>query len=167
MRLRVLCVVCMAALVLVPLTGCRAAVEKATGVKVNEDEGTIAVTGDDGEQVEIQSGDSASLPKGFPEDVPVYRDADIKMSNSITSEGKTTYSVTLETSDDVDTASAWYKDALPKEGWNVEGDMSSTSNGTSTTVLGARKGAMVLNLTVLGPTEDSKTVISLTVTPES
>lgn len=171
MRLRVVCILCVAALVLLPLTGCGAiaekTVEKSTGVEINEGEDKVTVTGEDGEQVEIQGGDDASLPEGFPEDVPVYKDADIKMSNSITSDGKTMYSVTLETSDDVDTAGAWCKDALPKEGWNVEGDMSSTANGQSSTIISAKKGSMVLNVTVVGPDDDSKTMISLTVSPES
>ncbi len=171
MRLRVLCVLCVAALVLVPLTGCQVAAkkaaEKATGVEVNQDQSKVTVTGKDGEKVEIQGGDDASLPDGFPQDVPVYKDATVKMGNSITSEGKTTYSAILQTGDDVNTVSAWYKDALPKEGWTLEGDMSSNSNGKTTTVIGAKKGTASLNVTVLGPDDDSKTTISLTVAPTS
>jgi hypothetical protein len=171
MRLRVMCVLCVAVLVLLPLTGCGAIAEKAvetsTGVDIDEGGDSVTVTGDDGETVEIQGGDDASLPKGFPEDVPVYEDADIKMGNSMTSDGKTTYSVTLQTSDDVDTASAWYKDALPKEGWSLEGDMTSTASGQSITVIGAKKGTMALNVSVMGPDDDSKTTISLIVAPES
>jgi len=166
MRLKVFCVLCVAVLALTSLVGCQAAArkvaEKATGVSVNEDSGKVVVTGKEGEKVEIQGGDTVSLPEGFPKDVPTYENATLKVSNSMTTEGKTTYSVSYETSDDVDTVHAWYKDALPKNGWALEGDVVNNANGQSMAILGGKKGEAALNVSVISGTDGSKTTISLT-----
>ena len=167
MRLKVIGVLCVAVLVLVPLTGCGAvaekAAEKATGVDVNKDESKVTVTGKEGEKVEIQTGEDVTLPDGFPEDVPLYEDAKLTVSNSFTAEGKTTYSATYETSDDVETVHAWYKDALPKDDWTIEGDVVNSADGQSMAIIGAKKGDRSLNVTVVGGKDGERTTLSLTV----
>ncbi len=158
MRLKVVCVLCLAVLVLAPLTGCGAAVqkaaEKATGVDVNNDGNKVTITGNEGDKVEMQGGDDVSLPDGFPKDVPLYEGAKLIMSNSYTTDGNTAYTAVYETSDDVATVHAWYKDALPKAGWTIEGDVVNSSDGSSMAVIGAKKGDTTLNVAV-GDSKDN------------
>ncbi len=165
--LRVLVVMFVAALVLAPMTGCGTSDEKAgeqpARVEVDKDGNKVTVTGEEGEKAELQGGEDLTLPDGFPNDVPVYKNAQITTSSKVTSGGKTLSTVGFETSDDVEEVHAWYKAELPKEGWTIEGEAVSSAGGETTGGIGAKKGGTELSV-ALGRSEgDPKTTISLIV----
>lgn len=107
MRLRSLALLALAVVLLFGVAGCKSssktASEKAAekiaedqpGVEdVDIDENKVTVTGEDGEQIEIQ-GSGAELPDGFPSDIPVYENGTIETSGKITADGATNYTVTM------------------------------------------------------------------------
>ena len=166
--LRLLTAICLAALLLVPITGCQStaekAAEKAAGVEVDKDGNKVTVTGKDGEKVEVQGGDDLTLPEGFPKDVPVYENATITSSSSVSSGGKTMYTVGYETADEVKTVHNYYKTQLPKDGWTIEGESLVSGSGQTTGGIGAKKGQASLNVASGRNEGESKTTISLIVT---
>lgn len=165
MRFKALCILFVALLAIVPMTGCQSAAEKATkgatGVEVDTDDNKVTVTGEDGEQVEIQSGDE--LPDEFPDDVPMYDDAKIMASNKYSAEGKTTFTVAYEVSADVKDVFDWYKEELQKDDWKIEGESLVTAQDQSTGAMGATKGERQANVAVTAGDDDSKTTVSVTV----
>ncbi len=135
-------------LVLATLTlgtvGCQSvaekAVEEATGVKVDEDEGSVTIEGegDDGESVTI-SGEEGSVPEDFPDDAPLY-DATVVGSSSFQSGESVNHSVTLQTKDSIDDVAAFYQDELESEGWEIEGTFNTEADGEAATMISAVKG---------------------------
>ena len=68
----------------------RGAVEKATGVKVDEKNDSVTVTGKDGEKVSFTGNEENQLPKDLPADFPVYDGTpDGAAPRPTTPEGKT------------------------------------------------------------------------------
>jgi hypothetical protein len=120
----------------------RAAIEKATGVKVDEkgdvtsiktDEGTVQVkqdgegsgtmtfTGEDGEtaQFEFSEGGNAKLPAGFPSDFPVMAGAAATASWAAKDGDTTAYTVAWNLPGTVADAKAYYQAELVKAGWRI------------------------------------------------
>ena len=102
------------------------AVEKTTGVSVDEDKGSVKVKTKEGE-AEIESGKN-KLPEGFPDKFPIYDDAKIASSTKMSTDQGTSFSVQLETEDDVSTVADYYKGALADAGYTVEGTMETDGN---------------------------------------
>lgn len=120
----------------------RAAIESATGVKVDEkgdvtsiktDEGTVQVrqegegagtmtfTGADGKTAEFQfsEGGDAKLPAGFPSDFPVMAGAKTTASWAANDGDTTAFTVGWDLAGSVADAKAFYQSELVKAGWRI------------------------------------------------
>jgi len=82
------------------------------GVRISgEKEGVGAISG--------RFGENAEIPDGFPEDVPIYPGADV-IGGMVAGDGGM---VTLQTRDDAEKVTAFYRENLVKEGWNIGQEM--------------------------------------------
>ncbi|HEY3374153.1 MAG TPA: hypothetical protein VGK02_03705 [Candidatus Aquicultor sp.] len=97
------------------------AVENATGVKVDEKNGSVNIKTDKGEAT--ISGSESKVPDGFPKDFPIYDGVKITSGLKTEAEGKTSFQVTFETSDDVKKVVDFYKKALADNGYKISGSM--------------------------------------------
>lgn len=64
-------------------------------------------------EVEMTAGDKARIPDGFPKDVPLYKNAELKAGMKV----EQGFSVSLATTDDVATVAEKYGTRMEKEGW--------------------------------------------------
>jgi len=108
--------------------GAKEAVERESGVSVDEDSGKVKIETDKG-SVEAESGEG-KLADGFPSDFPIYEGATVKSSAKATSPQGTVYSATLETADDQSKVAGFYKTTLPKKGYKITNSVT-TAQGTS------------------------------------
>ena len=127
----------------------------ATITSTGEGEGTMTITGADGTETVLEVGKSA-LPKGFPEDFPVYEAKTLSGGKSEESES-ITYVVELETSDSVSKVADWYKNAIVEKGYKVT---SSMTVGEDTSMVAFEKGNLSGIVTV--NSSDGKTGIAIT-----
>jgi len=82
------------------------------GVRISgEKEGVGAISG--------RFGENAEIPDGFPEDVPIYPGADV-IGGMVAGGGGM---VTLQSGDDLGKVTAFYRENLVKEGWNLASEM--------------------------------------------
>lgn len=147
---------------------------KGTGIfnfSANENSATIKT--DDGQT--IRSGDSISLPTGFPSNIPTYPGATIKVA---TFKADSDFMLGMETTDKLDVAVAKYKSLIEAKGWTVKGDTSNTIGGLvmlsieNSTMAGTLQvvGAdteSVRMVNVIGSVEDKNTINSLNDTSSS
>lgn len=128
-----------------------AAVEQATGVKIDKSGDEVTIQGEDGSEVTASSG--GELPDGFPADVPVYE------GNIIASvKAPEGYSVTIEAASDVATVFDWYKTELDSQGWEIKSEVKVQDGGA----LSAEKGTQQLQVTFGADSGDAtKSTISL------
>ncbi len=63
-------------------------------------------------------GDSATIPDGFPSDMPLY-DGDLVMSQKFDTEDGVAYNIGIKTSDGANDVAEWYSDEFASEGWTV------------------------------------------------
>ncbi len=133
--------------------GMRKAIEAGTGVKINDQGGSVSFKGKNGEQVtynvngenggtvtykdvngatgeiQVAGGDQAkTLPKNFPSDFPVMSDLKLASTYYAAEGGKTTFVISWTTAKSVDDVSAYYKTAMTDNGWTSES--SADYNGT-------------------------------------
>lgn len=147
------------ALAVVGATGCdrligaavKGAAEKATGVSVDEQSNSVTFKGEGGEAT---VGEGATLPDGFPEEVPVY-DGDITTSLKTTD----AYTVGIDTSDSPSEVFDWYKDALSTEGWTIKQEIK-TDTGAN---IGAENADWTLVISA-GGGDGEKTTLVISVT---
>lgn len=117
--------VLIAAVLMMGLAGCSAifergakeAVERSAGVKVDEKGNKISVTTDEG-TAEVE-GSKTELPEGFPKKFPVYEGAEIKNASKVSTPQGTSYSVQWVVGGDQGPVVAFYKKALPDNGYGV------------------------------------------------
>ncbi|WP_374712368.1 hypothetical protein [Symbiobacterium terraclitae] len=93
-------------------------VETASGISVDTDDGSITITGPEGQSITL-SGDSAEgrLVSGFP--LPVYEGANVVSSGWFSTDGKTTYSAELSFTGDAVEVADFYEQALKDMGIEV------------------------------------------------
>lgn len=135
--------------------------ERATGVNydVNSDgNGTIKIKGEDGAQVEVSTEGTASLPKSWPDTLPIYKNAKIENSGTI-SDGKGTKSLTLTftVNDNANDVIAYYTDKLSSNGW-VSAANINTGDGA---MISAQQGENVATAYI--SKSEKETSVSLTV----
>jgi len=117
----------------------------------------ITMHGKKGETVRVAGGEGGvALPEGFPKDVPIYPGA--KVAASVKSQDG--MHVTLQTSDAAGKVSAFYKEQMKANGW----EMKTTMDMPQGTMLAGEKGGQSLNAMVLS--DDKATIVTLTVTKE-
>jgi len=97
--------------------GAKEAVERGTGVKVDEDGNKVRVKTNEG-TVEAESS-KEKVPSGFPSQFPIYEGATVKNSSKVTSPQGTVFTVTWEVSDAADQVADFYKDKLPANGYTI------------------------------------------------
>lgn len=110
------------------------AIEQATNgqydINVNEGGNSIQVTGENGETVNIGTGKSASIPDTWPKSIPIMSGARIGYTAEAQSENDSTgHSIMFEVDSSAADVTNYYKDALSKNGWNIDGTMS-TGDGS-------------------------------------
>lgn len=167
---RLLLVVCLLAIVAVPMSGCQRvaeeatekAVERATGVDIEKEGDKVTVTGEQGEQVSV-TGEATELPEGFPDDVPVFEDAKIMSSASMTDGGKTTFIVTFETAAAVADVQKFYEDALAEKKWTITNKVSGSSEGKDTAMVTFKKADTAEGVVTIATDDAGKTSINLSV----
>jgi ABC-type oligopeptide transport system substrate-binding subunit len=137
-QLRRIAVVALVTVALFALAGCdtiaKKAVEKSTGVKVNDNNSEVTVTDKNGATASMSSKEG-KLPDGLPDDVPAYSGT-IKGSATMQTPDGTNYTFSVETKDDPTTVVSWYKDKLAAKGWTI----SSTVASGDSAMIGAEKG---------------------------
>ncbi|HWI61100.1 MAG TPA: hypothetical protein VNT75_04630 [Symbiobacteriaceae bacterium] len=106
---------------MVVVTGCgladkvaEKAVEKATGVTVDEKKNTVTLQGQNGEKVTVTTETEGKLPAGFP--LPVYPQAKVSNGGKIDVSGKAMYTVELTYKGDIKPAVDFYEKALKDKG---------------------------------------------------
>ncbi len=170
--LRALIVLALGAALIAGATGCRniaekaaqSAVEKATGVKVEEDGDKVTIQGEDGE-MEISSKEG-SLPSGWPDEAPLYDKAQISGSTSTKTGGQSYFTVSMTTDDPLDTVFDWWKGEFESKGWSIDNEMVFESDGVKTGSLVATKGD--LNSTIwIAEEDDGSLAIAVQVTQSS
>jgi hypothetical protein len=143
--------------------GCRKSVTytgedgtKATISKSGKDF-EITVHGKKGETVPVAGGEGGvALPEGFPKDVPIYPGA--KVLTSVKTQDAMT--VALQTSDQADKVSAFYKEQMKAGGWEIK----TTMDMPQGTMLMGEKGGQALHAMVVS--DNKATTVTLTVTKE-
>lgn len=98
------------------------AIENASGNKVDIEQDGITVEGENGEQAAF--GEKVDVPDDFPKDVPVYKGT---VTGALSAEGSWTLSI--ETKDDIKTVMAFYADELEDEGWVKESSVDTGDGG--------------------------------------
>lgn len=129
----------------------RGAVEKATGVKVDEKKGSVTVTGKDGKSVSY-SGSEDKLPDNLPADFPVYDGTPDGGSASATTDEGSTWTFNIATTDKVAQVSDWYKDELTNKGWTIETSSTATINTVESAGISAKKDKLEAMVSISGDT---------------
>lgn len=121
-------------------------------ITVSEKGGVVNIKGKEGEVV-AAFGEGAKLPANLSKDVPVYKPADVTMSQVLGDGDKVMLG--LNTKDDAGKVAEFYKRELTQKGWNVRATM---DMGAMKMYQGT-KGSQKINVTING--EDGETNISL------
>jgi len=134
-----------------------AAIEDATGVKVDQDDDSVTITGEDGSS--ITAGQGGELPEGFPEDAPVY-DGDI--TTSLVTEDS--FTIGIETDDEWTEVWDWYLAELDSEGWTSTSELKLEDSG----MLSGEKDDRLIQITVgPGSGDGANTMITTFTGPKS
>jgi len=115
--------------------------ERATGGEydVNKNgDGNIKISGKDGEEMNISTGNDVTLPENWPDSIPLLPDAKIGYAGSVSDgSGGTGLTLTYTTSRNATEATNFYKDELASKGWTIsatlatgEGSMISATNSS-------------------------------------
>ena len=103
------------------------ALERATDgaydVDIDED-GSMQITGGEGEEMNITSGKNATLPDEWPSSVPLLPDATIEYAAAVRDgDGGVTLTVTYITDQAVSEVVGYYETELIDNGWTIEATM--------------------------------------------
>lgn len=127
-------------------------------VKVDEKNGSVEVTTQDGQST---FSSKAELPKGYPDDIPVYPAAEVVYSVVKDGEGS---NVTLRSADSIEKVTAYYEAQLAAQGW------AKTKNNSTyfTSGIGfAEKLSRSLSFIVTQESKDGKASTVIVVTEKS
>ncbi|MFC0214066.1 hypothetical protein ACFFK0_16690 [Paenibacillus chartarius] len=115
------------------------AVEKTTGVKVDEKDNSITVTGKDGEKVEIST-DSGKVPEGFP--FTILPGGKVESSLASTENGAKSYVVSVSSRKPIKEVAAYYAEALKSKGIEAERTELTGDAGVDTVILAGKSDKM-------------------------
>lgn len=132
--------------------------ENGTTVSTENGEGSVNIKDKNGNEINV--GGSQKLPAGFPSDIPLY-DGKITASGKITVDGKTGWTATITTSDDLSTVGSWNTSQYSSNGWTTNLDTASGSGGLLTATNGTYR------VSAFSSNENGTTTVLYTVTPES
>jgi len=133
------------------------AIESETGgnAEVDIEENSFRLKTEEGE-MSMTAGDSVKLPDDFPEDVYLYKGADLNMAM----EFPEAVNLTFETKDDMEKVSQAYLNEMLKKGWGKE--MSMDMGGRKMMVF--KKDDRTANVSIAS--DEEMTQIALTVAKE-
>lgn len=135
------------------------ALEQASGGDVDIDidrDGSMSVTGENGEEFNVKAGDNVSLPDNWPSSVSIPSSARLSYAGSMNagdaeSVGLSAVYTTKESTTEV---AKYFKSTLETAGWEIQGTMA-TGDGS---MLTATKGEEENVAVYIGSTEDETTV---------
>jgi hypothetical protein len=149
-------------------------------MKINEGGMTVTAKGEDGKTVSTYSGDGesftmktegggpsmtigkgATLPDGFPKDIPLYPGVEIQLSSA--DPGAKTFAVQATSADAVEKVAEYYKTEMKSQGWN-EGDGVVQTGTTAMHMLNFDKGESTAMIMVMA--QEGKTFLSITTEQE-
>ena len=97
--------------------------EQGIDADINTDgDGSVnyTVTGENGENIQMQAGEDVSLPDGWPSNIPLVDDAQITYAGTVAgNEGDTNYMVSYQTTDSLTDIVSFYSDAFKANGWST------------------------------------------------
>jgi len=130
------------------------AIEKESGGKVKADisREKVEIKTEKGEMT-ITGAGGAEVPDGFPKDVHIYKDATVVMS----AREQNTYSLVLQTNDDLKKVSETYKKEMTAQGWEEEAAI----NMGGMVMLQYKKAERAAAVSIA--TQDDKTQVTLSV----
>ncbi len=123
-------------------------------IQGNEKTGRIKIKTEEGEDLEV-SYNKNQLTDDFPKDVPVYSPAKVTMSQVLREKNAM---ASLSTQDDTTKVATFYKEAMPKEGWSLEGEM----NMGAMIILQGKKGKNLLNISIVKGEEETSITMAVT-----
>lgn len=132
--------------------------ENGTTVSTQDGQGSVNIKDKNGNEINV--GGTQKLPANFPSDIPLY-DGKITASGKITVDGKTGWTVTIQTSDDIETVGSWNTSQYSSNGWTTNLDTASGSGGLLTATNNAYR------VSAFSSNENGTTTVLYTVTPES
>lgn len=118
----------------------------AIGGDVEVDDNSMTIETDDG-AVTIE-GDTGEIPEGFPTDFPIYDNAEIDSTSSISGDADVSYYINLISDDDVATIYDWYKAEFESEDWTITGDIMMSGDGDDSAMLSTEKDKMKGTVTI-------------------
>ncbi|MCA9339080.1 hypothetical protein KC939_01925 [Candidatus Saccharibacteria bacterium] len=133
-------------------------VKDTTGVDVNK--GTIEIKDKEGNSFSATSDESKELPSDFPKSEITLYDGQRIATSRIVHDGKTSWTVTVETTDSLDKTSAAIKNDLKKDGWAIETEYETTN---SSHVSAKKEGYSVV---VTSLSQDGKTNITYVISQQ-
>lgn len=109
-------------------------------------DGKMKVTGEKGEEMNIATGKSATLPDGWPASIPLMSDAKIESSAAVNggADEGTNLMVSYQTAKDVAAVVAFYKEELAANGWTIESTID-VGEGSMISASGANNEVLVIN----------------------
>ena len=140
---------------------------KVTAQGTTADNKPISYTAQDGSfsmtqgGMKMSSGAGATLPEGFPKDVPVYPGVTITMGMANSDEQS--YSVTAETKDALQNVADKYKKDLVANGWAEQSSFSQTADSPMAMLSYTKDGRVVV---ISIQAENGKTTISIAVSKQ-
>jgi hypothetical protein len=90
---------------------------KVTVTEKGKDAASMTFTGKNGEKVTLDV-NSGKIPADYPSDAPVYKDAKVTLSQTVSE--KNARILMLEAKDAADKIAAFYKSGLEAGGWKIE-----------------------------------------------
>lgn len=139
------------------------AIEQSAGGDVDVDmdrDGSVRVTGDNGEEYNVSAGNNVSLPDNWPSSVPLPSNVNISYAGSMNAGDAETagLSVVYTTKDSATEVAEYFKSTLEKEGWEIQATMA-TGDGSMVT---ASKGEEE-NVAVYIGSADGETTVNVSI----
>jgi hypothetical protein len=129
-------------------------------LEINEDDGSVSMTvsGGEGGDISIATGDKAEVPADFPSDVPQYPGLDIQSATAM--QVNEAFMLQGTTDDAVDAVLQHLKTEAEKQGWTETTSFNQQADGQSLQMLGFSKDDRSLNYMIM--VQDGKTNVSIT-----
>ena len=93
---------------------------EVTVTSKDKDSGTFTFTGKDGQKMTMDAG-GGQLPADYPKDIPVYKDAKIVVTQTISE--RNGRNLVLESGDTAEVIAEFYKKELAAREWTIENTM--------------------------------------------
>lgn len=133
------------------------AVEQATGVKVDEQNNSVTITGQDGKELTIKSSEDGKVPEGFP--LPIMKGGKLNTSAEMTSDGKKGWTAEMEFTAGPKEVADFYEQAVKERGMKVT-RTDTNSEGSVDIVLMGESDTQTAFITV-SKYEDEATILTV------